>query len=116
MKRMQYIVLLNILVSTISMQAGIGGAGESKRPRLQFPQARVHRHLQDQRAKTLAEAMKSMRLKEEERQSEERERIALYAFMKLESEIDEQVEKQVATILATIDPSTLEKINLEGLD
>lgn len=108
MKLMRYIVLLNILVSTISMHAGRGAAAESKRPGLKFPEGRVHRFLvKDRQLKLQSDQMKrEAALYYDQRDKVNREM----------EQLDKQVDEKVAEILAVIDPSTLEALDLEALD
>lgn len=101
MKFMKYIVLLNILVSTISIHAGRGAGG------LKFPKGRVHRYaVNSERQARLAMIKSKLAAYHAQNDTINREIEIFY----------KQADATAAEILATIDPSTLENIDLEGLD
>lgn len=110
MKRMQYIVLLSILLGTISMHAGRGAVG-IKRPMLWFPQARVHRYLRNP-----AQIQMEIELAQKRERALIARTKALAEAEKQIKDVYEQVDKKATEMLATIDASTLKNINLEGLD
>jgi hypothetical protein len=102
MKRTQYMVLLNAFVSVISMHAGRDAKG------LEFPEGRVHRYLLHDKAR----AQKVKVTKE----SITRLNAAQDAVVRLLELYDTQSDEKAAKIIAIIDPSTLESLDLDALD
>jgi hypothetical protein len=82
--------------------------------KLEFPTGRVHRTLLEQRKKE-----RSAIIKKRNQDLKRVELIERKACQQVKEElelIDQQASKKAAEILATIDLSTLDTINLEGLD